>query len=71
MEWLIWVGAAVSLFGLGGLIYCIKRVWTARKAGLNDDELKAVLQQVVPINTGSLFLSVMGLMIVVIGIAFS
>jgi hypothetical protein len=71
MEWLIWVGAAVSLMGLGGLLYCIKRVWSARKAGLSDDELKEVLRKVVPINTGSLFLSVMGLMIVVLGIAFS
>lgn len=71
MEWLIWVGAAVSLIGLSGLVYCIKRVWNARKAGLSDEELKAVLQQVVPINTGSLFLSVMGLMIVVLGITFS
>lgn len=71
MEWLIWVGAGVSLFGLGGLLYCIKRVWTARKAGLSDEELKDVLRQVVPVNTGSLFLSIFGLMIVVIGIAFS
>lgn len=71
MEWLIWVGAAVSLFGLGGLMYCIKKVWTARKAGLSDDELKDVLRQVVPINTGAMFLSIFGLMIVVIGIAFS
>ncbi|MEM7596771.1 MAG: hypothetical protein AAF382_03675 [Pseudomonadota bacterium] len=71
MEWLIWVGAAVSLFGLGGLLYCIKRVWSARKAGLSDEELKDVLRQVVPINTGALFISILGLMVVVIGIAFS
>ena len=71
MEWLIWVGAAVSLFGLGGLLYCIKREWSARKAGLSDDELKDVLRQVVPINTGALFISILGLMVVVIGIAFS
>ena len=71
MEWVIWVGAAVSLFGLGGLLYCIKRVWSARNAGLSDDELKDVLRQVVPINTGSLFLSMFGLMIVGMGIAFS
>lgn len=71
MEWVIWVGAAVSLFGLGGLIYCIKRVWSARKSGLSEDEIKAVLHHVVPINTGALFLSIFGLMIVVIGIALS
>ncbi len=71
MEWVIWVGAGVSLLGLGGLVYCIKRVWSAKKEGLDDDALKDVLRKVVPINTGSLFLSIFGLMIVVIGIAFS
>ncbi|MEL7255566.1 MAG: hypothetical protein AAGL23_15425 [Pseudomonadota bacterium] len=71
MEWVIWVGAAVSLLGLAGLVYCIKRVWSAKKAGLDDNALKDVLRKVVPINTGSLFLSIFGLMIVVIGIAFS
>ncbi|MEM7733171.1 MAG: hypothetical protein AAF280_10360 [Pseudomonadota bacterium] len=71
MEWVIWAGAAVSLMGLGGLVYCIKRVWSAKKAGLDDDALKDVLRKVVPINTGSLFLSIFGLMIVVLGIAFS
>ena len=71
MAWLIWVGAAVALCGLGGLIYCIAKVWSARKAGLDDDALKDVLRQVVPINTGALFLSMFGLMIVVVGIAFS
>ncbi|MEM6589666.1 MAG: hypothetical protein AAF641_14560 [Pseudomonadota bacterium] len=71
MEWVVWVGAGVSLLGLCGLIYCIKQVWSAKKAQLSDDALKDVLRQVVPINTGSLFLSIFGLMIVVIGIAFS
>ncbi|MEM8539186.1 MAG: hypothetical protein AAGF56_15155 [Pseudomonadota bacterium] len=71
MDWVIWVGAAVSLFGLGGLLYCIKRVWAARKAGLTDEDLKAEVRRVVPINTGSLFLSMFGLMIVVAGILLS
>ena len=71
MEWLIWVGAAVSLFGLGGLLYCIKRVWSVRKAGLSDDAVKDVLRQVVPVNTGALVISILGLILVVIGIALS
>ena len=68
MDLIIWGGACVSLVGLAGLVWCIVRVWNARKAGLEDAELRAVLQKVVPINTGALFLSVMGLMIVVVGI---
>lgn len=68
MQTLIWCGAAVSLAGLVGLIWCITRVWRARRAKLSDEEMHAVLQKVLPLNTGALFLSVIGLMIVVIGI---
>jgi hypothetical protein len=68
MEWLVWTGAAVSLVGLAGLVWCILKVWKARKAGLPDDELRKAVQKVVPLNTGALLLSVMGLMLVVVGI---
>ena len=68
MESLIWLGAAVSLAGLAGLVWCIIRVWKARRAGLSEAELRAVLQKVLPMNLGALFLSVTGLMMVVVGI---
>ena len=71
MEILIWVGAAITLTGLGLLIWCILRVMKARKAGLSDEDLRGELQKVVPLNTGALFLSMLGLMCVVLGIAFS
>lgn len=71
MEILIWLGAAVSLAGMVGLIWCIMTVWKARKAGLSDDALRRAVQKVVPINTAALFLSVIGLMMVVIGILLS
>jgi len=68
MEILIWLGAAVSLVGLCGLIWCILTVWKARKAGQDDAALRATLQRVVPINSAALFLSVIGLMMVVLGV---
>ncbi|RBI74512.1 hypothetical protein DQW77_07465 [Roseovarius sp. TE539] len=68
MEILIWMGASVSLAGLAGLVWCIVKVWKARKAGLADSDLRAVLRNVVPVNSAALFLSVIGLMMVVIGI---
>jgi len=71
MEILIWLGAAVSLAGMVGLIWCIMTVWKARKAGLSDDALRQAVQRVVPVNTAALFLSVIGLMMVVIGILLS
>lgn len=68
MDILIWSGAALSLAGLCGLVYCILRVNKARRAGLGDDDLRLEVQRVMPINLGSLFVSVIGLMLVIVGI---
>ena len=67
-EIIIWAGTAVSLLGLLGLVYCIVRVSRAKRAGLGDEEMRAELKKVVPLNLGALFLSVIGLMMVIIGI---
>ncbi|CUJ12775.1 hypothetical protein [Cognatishimia activa] len=71
MEWLIWVGTAISLVGLAGLILSIIRVARLKKQQLADEELRAAVQKVMPLNLGSLFLSVIGLMVVMVGISFS
>lgn len=71
MTWLIWVGAAVSVAGLAGLVWCILKVVKARKAGLSDEELRDVVKKVVPLNMGALFLSTIGLMMVILGIFLS
>ena len=68
MEWLIWIGAAVSLLGLLGLIWCIIIVVRARSAKLSEEAMREKLRTVLPLNMGALFLSVIGLMIVVVGI---
>ncbi len=68
MDALIWGGAAISLAGLAGLVWCILRVMRARKADLSDEDLREVVRKTVPLNMGALFLSVIGLMIVIVGI---
>ena len=68
MDGLIWSGAAISCLGLIGLVLSILKVNRARKAGLSDEELRAAVQKVLPLNLGSLFLSVIGLMMVIVGI---
>lgn len=68
MELLVWLGAVVSLCGLTGLIWCIWRVWSARHAGLSDPELRGTVRKVLPINAAALFLSVIGLMLVIAGV---
>lgn len=68
MEILIWIGAAISVAGLVGLVWCIIQVARAKRENLSDEDMRARLQKVVPINMAALFLSVIGLMVVVIGI---
>ncbi|WP_319823871.1 hypothetical protein [Thalassovita sp.] len=68
MEFLIWGGAAISVAGLLGLVYCIFRVAQAKRANLSDDDLRDAVKKVVPLNLGALFLSVIGLMMVILGV---
>lgn len=65
---LVWGGAGLSLIGLLGLIWCIIYVARARKAKLSDDEMRTHLKKALPMNLGALFLSVIGLMLVILGI---
>jgi len=68
MSNLIPLGAVVTLMGLSGLVWCIIKIARARKQNLDDDALKAVMEAAVPINLASLFMSAIGLMMVVLGI---
>ncbi|MEP2920972.1 hypothetical protein [Sulfitobacter sp.] len=66
---IVWSGAAISMLGLGILIYCILRVGRAKKAGLDDEAMREELKKVLPVNLGALFISVIGLMMVIVGIS--
>ena len=68
MDNLVWIGALVSLVGIAGLIWCVLIALRAKREGLDENEMKSRLQRVVAINMGALFLSAIGLMIVVVGI---
>tara|TARA_A100001011_G_C14202381_1_gene796221 strand:+ start:433 stop:651 length:219 start_codon:yes stop_codon:yes gene_type:complete len=65
---LIWAGTAISAVGLTGLMLCIRTVTKAKKKAENDDALRDAIKRVLPLNLGSLFLSALGLMTVVVGI---
>jgi hypothetical protein len=68
MQGLIWGGAALTLVGLIGLVYCILRAARAKRAGLDDATMRAELQRVVVINLAAVGLSALGLAAVVTGI---
>ena len=68
MEILIWIGSILSILGLVGLFWCIKTVLKAKKNATSDEQLHDSLQKIVPLNMAALFLSAIGLMLVILGI---
>jgi hypothetical protein len=68
MDLLIWIGSILSILGLIGLLWCIKTVIKAKKLADSDEQLRTSLQKVVPLNMAALFLSAIGLMLVILGI---
>ncbi len=68
MHWLTILGAILTLLGLAGIIVSAVKVLSARKAGLDDDALRARLRAVMALNMGALLVSVIGLMAVILGI---
>ncbi|SDY41527.1 hypothetical protein [Citreimonas salinaria] len=68
MEWLIWSGAVLSAAGLAGLIWCIAVVLRARRKAVDDKALRETVRRMVPVNMACLLASVLGLMMVIMGI---
>ena len=68
MDFLIILGTVVTLIGLGVLIWCILMVASARRNIKDDVQMRERLQKMAAVNMLALFLSFIGLMIVVIGV---
>jgi hypothetical protein len=68
MEIVVWIGAALSVIGLCGIVYSIVAVTRAKRANLPDEELRARISGILPINLGALFVSMIGLMAVIVGV---
>lgn len=69
MDLLIWPGAGLTLMGVAVLAWCVVRGLKLRRGGLPDEALRAGLQRVVAVNMAGLGLSVLGLMLVILGIS--
>ena len=68
MNILVWIGSGLTLLGLVGLIWCILKALAARRAGLDEGQMRAALQRVVMLNMAALGISALGLVTVVAGI---
>ncbi len=70
-QYLVWGGTLLTLIGLIALIWGIVQVMRARRHNLSEEETRALLGRVLPTNFGALAVSVLGLMLVILGISFS
>ena len=68
MTALVWIGAALAVLGLAGLVYCIAVAIRARRAGLEGSAMEARLRKLVAWNLGALAVSTLGLMLVILGV---
>ena len=68
MEVIVWIGAALSLLGLCGIVYSMVAVAKAKRANLPDEELRARISKILPVYLVALFVSMIGLMAVIIGV---
>lgn len=68
MEILVWVGAALAALGVAGVAWSALIVVRARREGLADEALRARVARALPLNLGSLLLSFLGLMAVIVGV---
>ncbi|MBQ2260132.1 MAG: hypothetical protein II336_02045 [Loktanella sp.] len=68
MDIIVAIGAGLSVVGLAGIVYSIVIVVKAKRANLSDEDMRARMAKVLPINLGALFISVIGLMTVALGL---
>ena len=65
---MVWIGAAMAVAGLAGLVWCIAVAARARAEGLQGAAMEARLRRLVAVNLGALAVSALGLMLVVTGV---
>jgi len=71
MQWLVGIGALLTLAGLAGIVTSIVKIARARRQETDDAVLRARLEKIVPLNLGSFAVSVLGLMCVMLGVMLS
>ncbi|ARO14948.1 hypothetical protein BVG79_01604 [Ketogulonicigenium robustum] len=68
MQTLIVAGAIVTVLGLAGIVWTLVTILGAKRRGLSPEALQNAIQKVAPINLGALFVSFLGLIMLVAGL---
>ncbi len=68
MEFLIYIGVALSIAGIVVLVYAMAQAFRLKKQTLTNTEFTARMQHLGILNLGAIAVSTLGLMMVVIGV---
>lgn len=71
MELLVYIGTAFTVIGLLGIGWSAVKVTRLRRAELDEDAAKQQLRKILPLNLGSLMVSLLGLVLVLVGVLLS
>ena len=68
MNAFLWIGVPLTLAGLAGVLWCIRKAAWLRRAELTDAEATAELRRLVPANVAAVGLAFIGLAVLVVGL---
>ncbi len=68
---LVWLGTALALLGLAGLIWCIGQARRLRGKATDPDEVRRVLRRLQAVNMASVGLAFFGLAFVTVALILS
>ena len=67
MNAFLWIGIALTVAGLAGLAWCIRKAAWLRRADISDEEATAELRRLVPANVAAVGVAFIGLAVLVVG----
>lgn len=70
MNGFLWAGIALTLAGIAGLAWCIRRAAWIRGADIPDEQATAELRTLVAANVAAVGVAFIGLAVVVVGLVF-
>ena len=68
MQIVLGIGIILTIAGLAGLVVVIMKAARAKRSGLEGDAMQEHLRSLIPLNLGSLMLSALGLVCVIVAI---
>lgn len=68
MNAFLWIGTLMTVSGLAGLAWCIRKAAWLKTADITNDEATAELRKLVPANVAAVGVAFMGLAVLVVGL---